>query len=175
MSIMLARLRQEYDITTLPIIVTDNARSPAVSVTATAEQLPALYPCSSAAPSAVRRASQQHYQQPKRSRWISEPSVSSVQPLCRPVRRREEGQLQKGLAVHQLQTTATTTKSTKTTTMTVTPSSRFRNPVPDCKPRMPSRCRELDAKRSPVSVVAEGMPTDVLLHHLEQATACCFT
>ena len=135
---ILSFLRQEYDFTTLQIVA-DNARSPVVSITSTSDQLPALYPCQSAL--FARRAGRcdRHDPQPRRSRWISESSMSSGQPLRCPVRRRE-----KTLELQQQQQPPQPTHRNAKTSVC--------NPVLDSMPRMPLRCREHVAARSPVSV-----------------------
>ena len=136
---ILSFLRQEYDFTTLQIVA-DNARSPAVSITSTSDQLPALYPCQRALFERRMGRCDRHDRQPRRSRWISQSSISSGQPPRCPVRRRE-----KALDLHhqQQQPPQPTHRNAKTSIC---------NPVRDSKPRVPLRCREHVAASSPVSV-----------------------
>ena len=140
---MLNLLRQEYDFALLQI-VDDNARSPTVFFTASAEQLPALHPCQGARTTKKVRVRARCDTTPRQrtSRWISENTESSSKPLHCPVRRPSEShgrQNQHSQGHHQNYNSSVCCRVLR-----------------DSKPRMPSRCFEIKALKSPLSVADAG-------------------
>ena len=153
-------LPQEYDFALLQIVV-DNARSPAVSFTASAEQLPALHPCQGARKTRSARPRGCATLRQGRCRWISENTESSLKPLHCPVRRFSEA--------HDRQNQQTQVRHHKNDNAIV-----CGKDLRDSKPRMPSRCLETTTMGSPSSVADAGVisiPRGVLtMIHLDTDT-----
>ena len=137
----LTLLLQEYDCALLQIVV-DNARSPKVSFTESAEQLPALHPWQRTKKAKSVRGRDCASPRQSTSRWISENAESSSKPLRCPIRRRSEPHEQQNQHIQARHYNDNPAVCGKV--------------VRDSKPSMPSRWFEIMTMGSPSSVTDAG-------------------